>query len=61
MRQAIGAPQGGVAEPGTPPPGDYISVRFAVQFASGQVGTELITTYRQEAPGTWQLAGYVLQ
>ena len=52
-RQVI--PAGGEA-----PAGNYMSVRFATQFAGGRTAAELVS-FRLDEDGTWRLAGYVVQ
>ncbi len=61
IRQSVPAPQAGQAAPaGSPPPGNYISVRFATRFSGGRTVAELVT-FRLEDSGTWRVAGYTIQ
>lgn len=57
IRQSIQPSQ---ASAGSPPGGDYVSVRFATRFSSGRTVAELVT-FRLEENGTWRVAGYAIQ
>ena len=61
IRQVVPAPQAGQAPPaGSPPPGAYITVRFATRFSGGQSVGELVS-FRLDENGTWRVAGYTIQ
>lgn len=42
------------------PAGNYMSVRFASQFAGGKSAGELVS-FRLDEDGTWRMAGYAIQ
>lgn len=69
QRQALGVPSSRiwwsvtrqVIPAGTDAPaGNYMSVRFATQFAGGRTVGELVS-FRLDEDGTWRLAGYAIQ
>ncbi len=61
IRQSVPVPAAGAAQPGNaPPPGAYITVRFATRFSAGRTMSELIS-FRLDEGGTWRVAGYTLQ
>lgn len=61
IRQVVASPQGGQSQPaGSPPPGAYITVRFATRFSGGGTKGELVS-FRLDENGIWRVAGYTLQ
>lgn len=58
LRQQVDA--NAAQQPGNPPQGMYISVRFATTFANGRSAIELVT-FRMDEDATWRLAGYTTQ
>ncbi|RMH91174.1 DUF4019 domain-containing protein [Lysobacter pythonis] len=56
IRQQVDAAGGRQA----PPPGMYVSVRFATRFSGGKTVAELVSFHLDEN-ATWRVAGYAIQ